>query len=74
MSVKNTSINLEPEVLKAVDKMAAQMGWSRSKTVNYILRQGVEESSNVLEGFKGMTLEKILELLAGAGAKRKLQK
>lgn len=73
MSVKNTSINLEPEVLKSVDAMAAKMKWSRSKTVNYILRQGVDESSNVLAGMSDLTLSDMLEMLAGRGAKRKLK-
>lgn len=70
---KNMGINLESDVVVAVDKMAAKLGWSRSRTVNWILRQGIEESSNVLEGIKGMTLEKVLELLAGHGAKKKLK-
>jgi metal-responsive CopG/Arc/MetJ family transcriptional regulator len=71
MSLKNTSINLEPDVVKAVDAMARKMSWSRSKTVNYILRQGVSESSNVLEGLADLTLTDMLEMLAGRGAKKK---
>lgn len=71
---KITGISLEPDVVKAVDAMASKMGWSRSKTVNYILRQGVEESTNVLEGLQGMTLSKVLEMLAGEGAKKRLRK
>ena len=68
---KVTGINLDPDVVKAVDKMAVKMGWSRSKTVNYILRQGVEETSNVLAGLETLTLSDVLELLASAGVKKK---
>lgn len=70
---KVTGINLDPDVVTAVDKMAARMNWSRSKTVNYILRQGVTESSNVMEGLKDLTLSDMLEMLAGRGAKKKVK-
>lgn len=70
---KVTGINLDPDVVAAVDKMAAKMKWSRSKTVNYILRQGVTESSNVLAGLTDLTLADMLEMLAGRGAKKKLR-
>lgn len=73
MNYRNTNINLESDVIEAVDKMAAKMKWSRSKTVNWILRQGVKESSNVVEGLKDMTLTDMLEMLAGRGAKKKLK-
>jgi metal-responsive CopG/Arc/MetJ family transcriptional regulator len=71
--MRNTSINLEPDVINAVDAMAAKMKWSRSKTVNWILRQGVAESSNVLDGLKDLTLTDMLEMLAGRGVKKKLK-
>lgn len=70
---KVTGINLDPDVVAAVDAMAAKLNWSRSKTVNYILRQGVNDSSNVLAGLKDLTLTDMLELLAGRGAKKKLK-
>jgi len=53
--------------------MAAKMGWSRSKTVNYLLRQGVNDSSNVLAGLADLTVSDVLELLAGRGVKKKLK-
>jgi|ADurb_H2B_01_Slu_FD_contig_91_380315_length_1824_multi_4_loop_2 metal-responsive CopG/Arc/MetJ family transcriptional regulator len=70
---KVTGINLDPDVVAAVDKMAAKMGWSRSKTVNYLLRQGVNDSSNVLAGLADLTVSDVLELLAGRGVKKKLK-
>lgn len=73
MKYRNTNINLESDVMDAVDKMAAKLKWSRSKTVNWILRQGVNESSNVLDGLKDLTLTDMLEMLAGRGAKKKLK-
>jgi metal-responsive CopG/Arc/MetJ family transcriptional regulator len=74
MPRKVTGLNLDPDVVKAVDVMAAKMGWSRSKTVNYILRQGVADSSNVLGGLEDLTLADMLELLAVRGAKRRVRK
>ena len=71
---KVTGINLDPDVVKAVDDMAAKMGWSRSKTVNYILRQGVSVKSNLMEGLESLTLTDVMEFLAGGGAKKKLRK
>jgi metal-responsive CopG/Arc/MetJ family transcriptional regulator len=67
-------ISLDPDVVRAVDKMAAEMGWSRSRTVNYILRQGVVESSNVMAGLESLKLSDVLEYLASAGAKKKVRK
>lgn len=70
---KVTGINLDPDVVAAVDKMAGKLKWSRSKTVNYILRQGVDESSNVLAGLETLTLTDVLEMLASAGVKKKMK-
>jgi metal-responsive CopG/Arc/MetJ family transcriptional regulator len=68
---KVTGINLDPDVVKAVDAMAAKMGWSRSKTVNYILREGVKESSDVLGGLADVTLSDLLRLLSAKGKRKR---
>lgn len=74
MPRKVTGINLDPDVVKAIDDLAAKLQWSRSKLVNYILREGVSEASDVMVGLADLSLDDLLKVLSRHGDKVKRKK
>lgn len=74
MPRKVTGINLDPDVVKAIDELAAKLQWSRSKLVNFILREGVSEASDVMVGLADLSLEELLKVLSRRGDRAKRKK
>jgi metal-responsive CopG/Arc/MetJ family transcriptional regulator len=67
------TVCLSADVLREVDKMAARLGWSRSKVVEYVLSQGVETATDVVHGLADLSLADVLGLLQERGKARKVK-